>query len=231
MPSFFRNVPISGSHISSPRQALVHTLSTILIVNLLLCTWLGKWATNSGKYTWSGNVCNNVLIIITASKEAAFANAIASAGVVLSIARGCRDGQLDSCGCSSAGRPADLKAEWIWGGCGDNIHYGYKLVISYLVSFLSGRLVRFCSRSPWYLCKIYGFLLLMMSWLSGRAVIGLQWRDTPTSGLRATSGSLWLTHNQKTLTSWQFWSASAEGWHFLSKFKLNHKALVCANYI
>ena len=68
------------------------------------------------------------LVIITASKEAAFANAIASAGVVLSIARGCRDGQLDSCGCSSAARPADLKAEWIWGGCGDNIHYGYKLV-------------------------------------------------------------------------------------------------------
>eukprot|EP00096_Caligus_rogercresseyi_P009288 TRINITY_DN3127_c0_g1_i1.p1 TRINITY_DN3127_c0_g1~~TRINITY_DN3127_c0_g1_i1.p1 ORF type:complete len:372 (-),score=61.81 TRINITY_DN3127_c0_g1_i1:317-1432(-) len=60
------------------------------------------------------------------SKEAAFANAIASAGVVYSISRGCRDGQLSSCGCSDASRPNELKKEWIWGGCGDNINYGYK---------------------------------------------------------------------------------------------------------
>ena len=62
----------------------------------------------------------------SASKEAAFANAVASAGVVHSISRGCRDGQLASCGCAEAKRPKDLKREWIWGGCGDNIHYGYK---------------------------------------------------------------------------------------------------------
>jgi len=71
-------------------------------------------------------------ILSIPSKEAAFANAIASAGVVLSIARGCRDGQLDSCGCSSAGRPDDLKGEWIWGGCGDNIHYGYKFAKNFV---------------------------------------------------------------------------------------------------
>merc|ERR1719373_1037650 len=71
-------------------------------------------------------------ILSIASKEAAFAKAIASAGVVLSIARGCRDGQLNSCGCSSAGRPNDLKGEWIWGGCGDNIHYGYKFAKNFI---------------------------------------------------------------------------------------------------
>ncbi|QQP34962.1 Protein Wnt, partial [Caligus rogercresseyi] len=48
-------------------------------------------------------------------KEAAFANAIASAGVVYSISRGV---ETDSC--------PPLKKEWIWGGCGDNINYGYK---------------------------------------------------------------------------------------------------------
>lgn len=63
---------------------------------------------------------------LLASKEAAFAYAVASAGVVHSVSRGCRDGQLHSCGCSKANRPKDLKKEWIWGGCGDNIHYGYK---------------------------------------------------------------------------------------------------------
>jgi len=66
------------------------------------------------------------------SKEAAFAHAIASAGVVHSVSRGCRDGQLASCGCSRARRPRDLKNEWIWGGCGDNIQYGYKFAQNFI---------------------------------------------------------------------------------------------------
>jgi len=66
------------------------------------------------------------------SKEAAFAHAVASAGVVHSVSRGCRDGQLDSCGCSSAKRPSDLKQAWIWGGCGDNIQYGYKFAQNFI---------------------------------------------------------------------------------------------------
>ena len=86
-------------------------------------------------------------LLVAASKEAAFAHAVASAGVVHSVSRGCRvhpnifpifakiflpdvifcqDGQLASCGCSGANRPKDLKSAWIWGGCGDNIEYGYK---------------------------------------------------------------------------------------------------------
>lgn len=60
------------------------------------------------------------------SREAAFAHSIAAAGVVHSISRACREGQLSSCGCSRALRPKNLNQEWIWGGCGDNIEYGYK---------------------------------------------------------------------------------------------------------
>lgn len=66
------------------------------------------------------------------SKEAAFAHAVASAGVVHSVSRGCRDGQLASCGCSGAKRPNDLKSAWIWGGCGDNIEYGYKFAQNFI---------------------------------------------------------------------------------------------------
>merc|ERR1719346_769568 len=71
-------------------------------------------------------------ILSIPSKEASFANAIASAGVVHSISRCCRDGQLASCGCAEAKRPKDLKKEWIWGGCGDNIHYGYKFAKNFI---------------------------------------------------------------------------------------------------
>lgn len=63
---------------------------------------------------------------LKASREAAFAHSVASAGVVHSVARACRDGRLSSCHCSRAGRPRDLHRDWIWGGCGDNIEYGYK---------------------------------------------------------------------------------------------------------
>ncbi|XP_022652399.1 protein Wnt-5b-like isoform X2 [Varroa destructor] len=60
------------------------------------------------------------------SKETAFAHAIAAAGVVHTVARACRDGNLRSCGCSNEERPNNLHKEWIWGGCGDNIAYGYR---------------------------------------------------------------------------------------------------------
>lgn len=60
------------------------------------------------------------------SREAAFAHAVAAAGVVHAVSRACRDGQLGSCGCSSELRPDNLHRDWIWGGCGDNVAYGYR---------------------------------------------------------------------------------------------------------
>lgn len=62
------------------------------------------------------------------SKEVAFAHAIWSAAVTDAVARACRDGSLTSCGCGKTPRPPDLRSEWRWGGCGDNLQYGYKYV-------------------------------------------------------------------------------------------------------
>ncbi|GAB6029242.1 Protein Wnt-5b, variant 2 [Chamberlinius hualienensis] len=67
-----------------------------------------------------------VSLFALGSREAAFAHAVAAAGVVNAISRACRDGVLSSCGCSRASRPKNLDKDWIWGGCGDNIEYGYK---------------------------------------------------------------------------------------------------------
>ncbi|CAG7785381.1 unnamed protein product, partial [Allacma fusca] len=64
--------------------------------------------------------------IVKGSKEIAFAHAVWSAAVTQSIARSCRDGSLTSCGCGRTFRPSELKDEWRWGGCGDNLQYGYK---------------------------------------------------------------------------------------------------------
>ncbi|KAG5886192.1 hypothetical protein JTB14_026546 [Gonioctena quinquepunctata] len=76
------------------------------------------------------NVFGPVLSI--ASRESAFAYALAAAGVAHAISRACRDGQLASCGCSRMGRPKDLKKDWVWGGCGDNLEYGYKFTQSFI---------------------------------------------------------------------------------------------------
>ncbi|CAN0108847.1 unnamed protein product [Lampetra fluviatilis] len=60
------------------------------------------------------------------SREAAFAFAVSSAGVAHAVSRACREGDLATCGCSRAARPAALPRDWLWGGCGDNAEYGYR---------------------------------------------------------------------------------------------------------
>lgn len=42
------------------------------------------------------------------------------------VSRACREGELSSCGCSRAARPKELPRDWLWGGCGDNLNYGYR---------------------------------------------------------------------------------------------------------
>lgn len=67
-----------------------------------------------------------------ASRESAFTHAISAAGVVYAIARACRDGQLSHCSCGRSARPKSLNQEWIWGGCGDNLDYGYRFSKSFI---------------------------------------------------------------------------------------------------
>ncbi|XP_017773550.1 PREDICTED: protein Wnt-5b-like isoform X2 [Nicrophorus vespilloides] len=79
---------------------------------------------------WNCSLLDDVNVlgpaINIASRESAFAHALSAAGVTHAVARSCRDGQLQSCGCSRMGRPQDLRKDWVWGGCGDNLEYGYK---------------------------------------------------------------------------------------------------------
>ena len=73
-----------------------------------------------------------LFVLFSASREAAFTHAISAAGVVHSISRSCREGDLASCGCSRAMRPKDLNRDFIWGGCGDNIEYGYRFARAFV---------------------------------------------------------------------------------------------------
>jgi len=80
----------------------------------------------------SDNKWNSVLK--HGSKEVAYAHAVWSAAVTHAVARSCRDGSLTSCSCGKTTRPPDLKNEWRWGGCGDNLQYGYKFAADFVDS-------------------------------------------------------------------------------------------------
>ncbi|KAB1254664.1 Protein Wnt-5b [Camelus dromedarius] len=60
-------------------------------------------------------------------EDTAFTYAVRSGpGWVNAISRACREGELSTCGCSRTARPKDLPRDWLWGGCGDNVEYGYR---------------------------------------------------------------------------------------------------------
>ncbi|CAF1040834.1 unnamed protein product [Rotaria sp. Silwood1] len=61
-----------------------------------------------------------------ANRETALAHAMFSAGITYAVSRACKQGLLKSCTCSRTARPKNLPRDWSWGGCGDNIDYGYR---------------------------------------------------------------------------------------------------------
>ena len=66
-------------------------------------------------------------LLLADTREAAFVNAIASAGVAQQVTRDCSRGHLDKCGCDMSpvlhGQPPK-GFRWDRDGCSDNIHYG-----------------------------------------------------------------------------------------------------------
>lgn len=71
-------------------------------------------------------------LLISASKEDAFLHAVSSAGIAHAVSRGCRNGLISKCSCSEKDRPKTLDHDWVWGGCGDNIDYGYEFASAFV---------------------------------------------------------------------------------------------------
>lgn len=73
-------------------------------------------------------------IISIGSSEMAFVHALSAASLMSFVARACRDGAFNSCGCSKSKRPNNLKDDWVWGGCGDDFDFAYKFTQKFVDS-------------------------------------------------------------------------------------------------
>lgn len=78
---------------------------------------------------------NNWKIYFSDTRETGFVNAITAAGIIYSITQACSYGQLLDCTCERTSNPAapeppppqeTAEGRWEWGGCSDNINFGYR---------------------------------------------------------------------------------------------------------
>lgn len=86
-------------------------------------------------------------------RETAFIYAITSAAVTHSIARACSEGSIESCTCdySHQSRSPQMNSmssqvvgvrDWEWGGCSDNIGFGFKFSREFVDTGERGRTLR-----------------------------------------------------------------------------------------
>lgn len=102
----------------------------------------------------SESVIKNLLFFFpfAAYRETAFIYAITSAAVTYSVARACAEGTVESCTCdythqvrAPAAAPGSAAAgvrDWEWGGCSDNIGYGFRFSRAFVDAGERGRNLR-----------------------------------------------------------------------------------------
>ncbi|XP_050448569.1 protein Wnt-1 [Cataglyphis hispanica] len=83
-------------------------------------------------------------IVDKGCRETAFIYAITSAAVTHSIARACSEGSIQSCSCdyTHQSRTSSAVRDWEWGGCSDNIGYGFKFSREFVDTGERGRNLR-----------------------------------------------------------------------------------------
>ncbi|XP_011875414.1 PREDICTED: protein wingless [Vollenhovia emeryi] len=83
-------------------------------------------------------------IVDRGCRETAFVYAITSAAVTHSIARACSEGSIQSCSCdyTHQSRASSAVRDWEWGGCSDNIGYGFKFSRDFVDTGERGRNLR-----------------------------------------------------------------------------------------
>lgn len=90
--------------------------------------------------------------IVVGCRETAFIYAITSAGVTHAVSRACAEGSIESCTCdyshvdraphrSRAAVAANVRV-WKWGGCSDNIGFGFRFSREFVDTGERGKTLR-----------------------------------------------------------------------------------------
>ncbi|CAM1321792.1 WNT1 (predicted) [Pycnogonum litorale] len=82
-----------------------------------------RWNCPTAQYMKGRSIFGKIVRI--ACRETAFLYAMTSAAVVHSMSRACSEGQVRSCTCDYR-RTGPNGPDWQWGGCSDNIQFGYR---------------------------------------------------------------------------------------------------------
>ncbi|XP_054168160.1 protein Wnt-1-like [Oppia nitens] len=82
-------------------------------------------------------------IVQKGCRETAFIYAITSAAVTHAIARACSEGLIETCTCDYRNNRRPNGLDWEWGGCSDNIEFGYKFARAFVDAAERGRDLRF----------------------------------------------------------------------------------------
>jgi len=83
------------------------------------------------------------MTIIIGCRETAFVYALTSASVAHAVARSCSEGQIDTCACDYRNNKRPNGLDWEWGGCSDNIEFGYRFARTFVDAAERGRDLRF----------------------------------------------------------------------------------------
>lgn len=88
------------------------------------------------------NLAESSNLNVLGCRETAFIYSIMSAGVAHAIATACSTGRIHTCSCDyRLEQPTD--EDWKWGGCSDNVKFGYRFSKQFIDSIEQGEDLRF----------------------------------------------------------------------------------------
>lgn len=52
--------------------------------------------------------------------------------MVYAITKACSEGRINNCGCDSSMNGKEIQSGWQWGGCSDDVEFGYTFASNFL---------------------------------------------------------------------------------------------------